>query len=284
MGSFASSSHLVEQLEHRALHLAVPAGAPAPAARRADAVHLVHEDDRRRVLARHHKQLADHARALLCGVLGLGVLVLVFVGVLVLVLCALSSFVVVRLGMRWLWVWGEGGVVRVSECGQENGGEKKKGRLPRRVGRSFVSRRVFLPVFPPSHLPDVLLHQLAAGHADERAVGVVRHRARQQGLARAGRAVEQHALGLGDAERLEQLLYFFFVPLFFVFFPFHLLFWCCRWRLCFVVARAGAVREGWREMTWSEGWGCFRRPQNERKQQSDGAGREKKRQANKKNE
>ncbi len=43
-------------------------------------------------------------------------------------------------------------------------------------------------------LADVLLHQLAAGHADEGAVRVVRHRARQQRLPRAWRAVQQHAL------------------------------------------------------------------------------------------
>ena len=43
-------------------------------------------------------------------------------------------------------------------------------------------------------LADVLLHQLAARHADERAVGVVRHRARQQRLPRARRPIQQHAL------------------------------------------------------------------------------------------
>jgi len=43
-------------------------------------------------------------------------------------------------------------------------------------------------------LANVLLHQLAARHADEGAVGVVRDRARQQRLARPGRPVQQHAL------------------------------------------------------------------------------------------
>ena len=43
-------------------------------------------------------------------------------------------------------------------------------------------------------LADILLHQLAAGHAYEGAVCVVRHRARQQRLPRAWRAVQQHAL------------------------------------------------------------------------------------------
>ena len=41
---------LVEQLEHGALHLAVAAAAAVVCARAADAVHLVHEDDGRRVL------------------------------------------------------------------------------------------------------------------------------------------------------------------------------------------------------------------------------------------
>ena len=54
---------LVEELEHGALHLAVAARA-ALDARRADRVDLVHEDDGGRVLARHHEQLAHHARAL----------------------------------------------------------------------------------------------------------------------------------------------------------------------------------------------------------------------------
>lgn len=43
-------------------------------------------------------------------------------------------------------------------------------------------------------LADVLLHQLRAGHADEGAVGVVRHCARQQRLPRARRPVQQHTL------------------------------------------------------------------------------------------
>ena len=49
---------LVEELEHGALHLRVAARRAALGARRADRVDLVHEDDRRRVLARHHEQLA----------------------------------------------------------------------------------------------------------------------------------------------------------------------------------------------------------------------------------
>mmetsp|Transcript_18451 Transcript_18451/g.46679 ORF Transcript_18451/g.46679 Transcript_18451/m.46679 type:complete len:312 (-) Transcript_18451:612-1547(-) len=55
---------LVEQLEHGALHLAVPAAARVVCARRPDGVHLVHEDDGGRVLPRHDEQLAHHARPL----------------------------------------------------------------------------------------------------------------------------------------------------------------------------------------------------------------------------
>ena len=54
-------------------------------------------------------------------------------------------------------------------------------------------------------LADVLLHELGAGDADEGAVGVVRHRAREQRLARAGRPVHEHSLRLRDAKALEQL-------------------------------------------------------------------------------
>lgn len=39
-------------------------------------------------------------------------------------------------------------------------------------------------------LADVLLHQLRAAHADKGAVGVMRHRARQERLARAGGTVQ----------------------------------------------------------------------------------------------
>ena len=46
----------------------------------------------------------------------------------------------------------------------------------------------------PRALADVLLHQLRAAHADEAAVGVVRHRPRQQRLARAGGPGEEAAL------------------------------------------------------------------------------------------
>jgi hypothetical protein len=52
---------LVQQLEHGALHLGVSAARAALAARRANRVNLIHEDDRRRVLARHDEQLAHHA-------------------------------------------------------------------------------------------------------------------------------------------------------------------------------------------------------------------------------
>jgi len=54
---------LVEELEHRALDLRVAAGL-AVLARAADRVDLVHEDDRGRMLARHHEELAYHAGAL----------------------------------------------------------------------------------------------------------------------------------------------------------------------------------------------------------------------------
>ena len=57
---------LVEQLKHGALHLAVAAARAALTARAADAVHLVHEDDARRMLPRHHKQLTHLRRHLLC--------------------------------------------------------------------------------------------------------------------------------------------------------------------------------------------------------------------------
>ena len=107
---------LVEQLQHSALYFTVTARATLDT-RRADRVDLVHEDDGRRVLARHHEQLADHARA----------------------------------------------------------------------------------------LADELLHELAATHAYKRALGVMGDGASEQRLAGAGRSVEEHALGLRDAERLEQL-------------------------------------------------------------------------------
>ena len=105
---------LVQQLQHGALHLGVAAAA---ASRAADGVHLVHEQDRRSVLSRHHEELAHHPRA----------------------------------------------------------------------------------------LADVLLHELRSGDADEATVGVMRHRTRQEGLARAGRTVQDHALGLRDAEGFEKL-------------------------------------------------------------------------------
>ena len=55
---------LVQQLQHRPLHLRVAAAGPALPARAPDGVDLVHEDDARRVLARHDEQLADHPAAL----------------------------------------------------------------------------------------------------------------------------------------------------------------------------------------------------------------------------
>mmetsp|Transcript_38171 Transcript_38171/g.107902 ORF Transcript_38171/g.107902 Transcript_38171/m.107902 type:complete len:380 (+) Transcript_38171:280-1419(+) len=54
-------------------------------------------------------------------------------------------------------------------------------------------------------LADVLLHELAARDADEAAVRVVRHRPGEQRLAGPRRAVEQHALRLGNAEGFEDL-------------------------------------------------------------------------------
>ena len=54
-------------------------------------------------------------------------------------------------------------------------------------------------------LADVLLHQLRPAQADERAVRVVRHGAREQRFPRARRAVEQNALRLLHAQRLEEL-------------------------------------------------------------------------------
>ena len=54
-------------------------------------------------------------------------------------------------------------------------------------------------------LANVLLYQLRTAQTNEGTVRVVGHRARQQRLARARRAVKQHALGLLDAQRLEEL-------------------------------------------------------------------------------
>jgi hypothetical protein len=50
---------------------------------------------------------------------------------------------------------------------------------------------------------DVLLHELAAGHADEGAVCVVRHRARQQRLARSRWTVQQDALTMKTHDKQE---------------------------------------------------------------------------------
>ena len=55
---------LVEELQHRALDLAVPTRAPLQAGG-ADGVDLIHEDDGGRVFPGHHKQLPHHAGA--CG-------------------------------------------------------------------------------------------------------------------------------------------------------------------------------------------------------------------------
>ena len=57
----------------------------------------------------------------------------------------------------------------------------------------------------PAAFADVFLHELRAGHADEFAVGVVRYCAREERFAGPGGAVEEHALGLGDAEGFEEL-------------------------------------------------------------------------------
>lgn len=54
---------LVDDLEHRALHLVVAAGAVVEA-RAPDRVHLVEEYDARLLGARHLEELAHHARAL----------------------------------------------------------------------------------------------------------------------------------------------------------------------------------------------------------------------------
>ena len=105
---------LVEELEHGALHLRVPA---ARAARAADGVNLVHEKNSGRVLPGHHEQLAHH----------------------------------------------------------------------------------------PGTLADVLLHELGTRDADEATVGVVRHRAGEQRLSGTRGTVQDHTLGLSDAEGLEQL-------------------------------------------------------------------------------
>jgi hypothetical protein len=108
---------LVQQLQHRPLHLRVAPARPALPPRTPDRVDLVHENNARRVLPRHHKQLPHH----------------------------------------------------------------------------------------PTPLPNILLHQLRPRHPYELAVRVMRHRPRQQRLPRPRRSVQQHALGLRDPERLEQL-------------------------------------------------------------------------------
>ena len=54
-------------------------------------------------------------------------------------------------------------------------------------------------------LANVLLNELRARDADEAAVGVMSDCPGEERLAGTRRAVEQDALGLGDAERLEKL-------------------------------------------------------------------------------
>jgi len=53
---------LVQQLQHRPLHLRVTSSTLVP--RTSDTINLVHEDDTRRVLPRHHEQLPDHPASL----------------------------------------------------------------------------------------------------------------------------------------------------------------------------------------------------------------------------
>lgn len=57
----------------------------------------------------------------------------------------------------------------------------------------------------PTHLADVLLHQLRARNADKGAISVVSNGACKKRLPRSGRAVQKHALRLSHAERLEKL-------------------------------------------------------------------------------
>ena len=55
---------LVQQLHHRPLHFGVGTFSFASAARRADGVDLVHEDNRRRFFTRHDEQFTNHSCAL----------------------------------------------------------------------------------------------------------------------------------------------------------------------------------------------------------------------------
>mmetsp|Transcript_16567 Transcript_16567/g.32950 ORF Transcript_16567/g.32950 Transcript_16567/m.32950 type:complete len:242 (+) Transcript_16567:190-915(+) len=57
----------------------------------------------------------------------------------------------------------------------------------------------------PRSLPDVFLYELRPADADEGAVGMVGHGARQKRLTGSRRSVQQYPLGLGHAEALEQL-------------------------------------------------------------------------------
>jgi hypothetical protein len=56
-----------------------------------------------------------------------------------------------------------------------------------------------------SALADVLLHEFRAGDSDEGAVGVVSDGSGEQGLAGSRRTVHEDSLGLGNAQRLEDL-------------------------------------------------------------------------------
>mmetsp|Transcript_2801 Transcript_2801/g.8771 ORF Transcript_2801/g.8771 Transcript_2801/m.8771 type:complete len:381 (+) Transcript_2801:309-1451(+) len=53
-------------------------------------------------------------------------------------------------------------------------------------------------------LSDVLLHQLTARHTDEGTLGVVSNGAGQQGLAGAGRTIQEHTLRLSNAQTFEE--------------------------------------------------------------------------------
>ena len=52
---------LIQQFQHRPLHLAIPATRPFHAGG-PNAIDFIHEDDGRRMLAGHDEQFADHAR------------------------------------------------------------------------------------------------------------------------------------------------------------------------------------------------------------------------------
>ena len=60
----------------------------------------------------------------------------------------------------------------------------------------------------PAPLTDILLHELRPGHTDEFAVGMVRHRSRQQRLPRPRRPIKQDTLRLRNAQTLEEFRVF----------------------------------------------------------------------------